>query len=382
MKKLLLTVGLMFCLSSSTFAGAVTASISGGNLYLYGDPHDSNVVVRSAGINQVEVRGLPTPGGHNTVVNGQVNGAVVLNGWSGGVFAYGYEGDDIMTMSNAIVRGAAHIDLGQGDNEFFVGISRGDAFANVSGNPVGMPSPDSGPIDFLSTLYLLGLDGSDFVAIADAYVVGHATVNTGAGDDDIYLGENLGWGTIDDFRNSLLILPGAGVDWIDLQSVRTVNDLVIDDSTDAMKVDAFDIRVGGSGFVYGTPGDDNILFQGLIVGNLFQVFSEGGHDLVRLFGRANAAEVFSGAGNDRVIIGRFVASRIHAQLDVGNDSLTVSGGNIGTLNAFGSSNNDLFRLQSTQINVANLYGDSGVDTYQNGGGNTIGRINFYSVEYR
>jgi hypothetical protein len=382
MKKLLLAVGLILSLTSSSFAGAVTATISGGNLYLYGDPHDSNVIVRGAGMNRVEVRGAITPSGQNTVVNGLVNGTVYLTGWTGGIFAYGYEGDDLLTISNAVVRGATHLDLGQGDNEFFLGISRGDAFDNVTGTPVLVPSPDSGPIDFMSTLYLLGLGGSDFVAIADAFVVGNAVINTGDGDDDMYLGENLGWGTINDFRNSLQIFPGAGVDWMDFQSIRTINNLIVDDTVGSMRLEAYDVRVGGSGFVYGTPSNDNILFVGLVVGDLFQTFSESGHDLVRLFGRANAAEVFSGAGNDRVVLGRMVASRVHAQLDVGNDSLTVNGGDIGTLNAFGSSNDDLFRFQNARVNVANLYGDSGFDTYSNGGGNTFGTLRFFSVESR
>ena len=361
-------------LSAAAHAGNVSALISGGHLYLYGDQGGSNLTVDSPAPGQIRVTGTVTANGETTTVNGQTNGSVILDGWTRGIFNYSYAGDDTLSFVGLTIQGPAHIDLGEGDDGFIVG-------ELLSGEIAGEPAVVAGASSAKS-LFVLGVAGNDMVMLSDLFVEGAATLDLGNGQDIVMIG-----GASEDpnyvsvvFSQSCVIVPGNEPDTISINSTDVYRSLTIDDAQGVLTLDISDVYVDDSVFIYGTPANDQITTQNLNVTRLLKVISEGGDDNITLSASSATTEVFPGLGNDVVVLADMWTTRAHVYLDPGNDELNVQGGNYSYLYGYGGGGNDLFRLQNTTISQAYLYGDGGTDTYSNGGGNSIGKLNLYSIE--
>lgn len=374
------TLALMMWMSISglTMAGNVTARISGGSLYVYGDNTDNAVVIESSQAGQISVTGLTTGSGVSTSVNGQPNGTVNLNGWTRGVYVYMYNGQDSVQLPQANIQGALTVDMGEGNDELYIGGSRVAEsllpFLDL------LPEALVGSVHVASTLYITTLNGNDLVSVTNATVRSAATIDLGVGNDDLYVGGMVESPYSAAFDSNLVVLPGSDQDLVQFTSVSVLLDLIIDDATSPLDLDLFGVYVGRNAFIYGTPSDDNIAIGSMIVSNLLKIISEDGHDRISLTDvDATILETYGHGGNDQIGIFSSFADRLVCYLDAGMDSLEIAGGQIPIIYAFGGSNDDLFRFSGMSSNEAYLYGDGGVDTFQNTG-NSIGKLRTYSIE--
>jgi hypothetical protein len=365
-------------MGSAAQAGNVSAFISGGHLYLYGDAGGSSLTVDSPSSGQIRVTGTVTSGGEDTVVNGQKNGTVTLDGWKAGVYNFAYAGNDSITLSGLQINGAAHMDLGEGDDSVIIGdLPLEEMLTNV-----GLASSASGTMSSAKSLLVIGAGGADMVVLQGLFVGGAATLDLGAGEDDVFIGNSA---TDNDtasvvFYESCVIIPGNEADTINITSTDVRRNLIVDDSQAALQLDISDVNVGDSTFIYGTPANDRITAVNLHVTNILKVIAEGGDDFIALGGSSTSTEVFPNAGNDSVQLNNLETTRAYVYLDPGRDELQIQAGRYSYLYAYGSSGDDLFRIQNASITQANLYGEAGTDTYQNGGGNSIGKLNLYTIE--
>ena len=362
---------------TAAHAGNVSALVSGGNLYLYGDGGGSNVTVDSPEQGKIRVSGSVTPTGENTIINGKVNGSTTLTGWTSGVYNFSYAGNDSITLLGLTVKGAAHVDLGEGDDNLAFG--KASAELELAMSLVGLAE---GTNSSAKSLLVIGGGGADAVILNDLFVEGAATLNLGAGKDAVFIGSPaFDTNTVSVvFYESCVILPGNDADNINITSTDVRRDLIVDDSQAALQLDVSNVNVGGSTFIYGTPSNDDIRVSSSNVTNLLKVIAEGGDDRISLGGSSTSTEVFPGLGNDSVQLASLTATRAYVYLDPGIDELQIQSCSFSNLYGFGSSGNDLFRMQGSKISQANLYGEAGTDTYQNGGGNSIGKLNLFTIE--
>lgn len=366
-------------LGSVAQAGNVSAYVSGGHLYLYGDAGGSSLTVDSPASGQIQVTGTVTPTGESTVVNGQANGTVVLSGWTRGIYSYGYAGDDTLVLSGLMVNGHTHIDLGDGNDALVVGELPTDQPTEFQADI------NTAAFSTMQSLVVLGGRGNDMVMLNNLFVQGGATFDLGAGEDDVFIGgsndetNNDGSPTVS-FYESCVIIPGSEADDISIASTSVRRNLIVDDSSGPMLLEITDVSVDDSTFIYGTPSNDRIITENLTVANILKVIAEGGDDVIMLNSSSNSTEVYPGAGNDSVELMAVTTNRAYVYLDPGNDALQIQGGSYNFLYGYGSSGNDLFQVQSAMIGQANLYGESGTDTYSDGGGNSIGKLNLYTIE--
>ncbi len=389
MRKAILGVMIGLALGSAAIAGNVTARVSGGNLYLYGDNSGSNISIDSPSSGQIRVSATPTASGETTTVNGQANGTVVLNGWTRGIYNYSYAGDDSLTLSSLLVNGHLHIDLGTGNDELFMGTTPEIQEMNALAATLGLDAsavamdldPSEGAVIIQYTLFVIGANGDDYVDLVQTLVGEGATFDLGQGSDEIFVGLadiEADFGV--DFARNCVILPGTEADSVNLESVRVGHDLIVDDVNMGLDLYVFDVQVERSCFVYGTPSIDRIEMESIFVDNLFRVITEGDNDAIILSGSTRQLDLFSGLGNDRVRLIDFDSERLNVYLDPGEDDFLLQRGNTGRLYAYGSSGNDLFAIRDATVGQAYIYGDSGTDTYSGVPGNNIGSLNLYSIE--
>ncbi|MCA9158576.1 MAG: hypothetical protein KDA72_09625 [Planctomycetales bacterium] len=381
MRNFIASVVIALAVGPAVHAGNVSALISGGNLYLYGDGGGSHLTVDSPGQGKIRVTGLVTVNGENTIVNGKVNGSTTLTGWTNGVYNFSYAGNDSITLLGLVVNGAVHVDLGEGDDTLTFGDLPADQLVPPLGLPISLAGLPSGTNSSAKSLLLIGGGGADTAMINGVFVEGAATLDLGAGKDVVLIGSpspNDSAAVV--FYESCVIIPGNDADNIDITATDVRRNLIVDDSQSALRLSISDVNVGDSTFIYGTPSNDDIQTSNLNVTNLLKVIAEGGDDLVLLGGSSTSTEVFPGIGNDRVQLTNLNATRASVYLDPGIDELRIQSVSFKDFYGFGSSGNDLFRIQNSSISRAYLYGDAGNDTYQDGGGNSIGKLNLYTIE--
>lgn len=359
--------------ADSAMAGNVQASIQGGSLYIYGNNDASNIAIDSPSANRVRIRGRIVEG-QQTTVNSRST-VVELGGWTGGVFVYLYGGTDIVNIVDANIRGAVHLDVGLGNDDVILGQSIEEAASlMLSGSEQSTNQISTTPLILQSSLFILGLDGNDYVQIDNTRVYGRVTADLGNGSDEVYVADSV-------FSNSVLVLPGAGQDIVDMFATDVALDLIVDDHTGKLTFDVADVGVGRNAFIYGTSEPDFFRGIDLRVANLMQVFGETADDSVNLGGQARTLEIFAGIGNDQVRLNGMSSETVRVFLDSGADLLVVSNNDLSLLNAYGGSDNDTFSIQSSVVTKANIYGDGGTDTFTRSS-SSINSLNLYSIEIR
>lgn len=353
--------------ANSAYAGNVRASIQGGNLYIYGDNAPNNVVIESSSAGNIRISSASSSG-EPTTINSRSTPAVFTN-WTGGIFAYLYDGDDSLTLLSGDVRGAVHIDVGAGTDDVFLGQTLESSVTTVLSGSQSAP-----PLNLRSSLFIIGSQGADLVAVDNSIIAGRTTIDLGSQSDQFYAADVT-------FGDNVLILPADSADEVGMLGCRIALDLIIDDSVGALTADLDDVHVGRNAFIYGTPSPDYVLATNLRVANLFQVFGESGTDNINLGGQAKILEVFAGADSDRVGLTAMTSPTVRVFLDGGVDSLTIKDSDITALYAYGGADNDTFTVQGTVINDARIYGDGGTDTFRRTAA-SINRLYLYSVEVR
>ena len=107
---LLVSVALLLGVPAAR-ADDVTAVVSGGTLKLKGDVDANTIALDQAALNADQIRVTPT----GTTING-APGALVLDGFTGGVQIDLGAGDDTLTIDSITVHGAMKLALGPGDD--------------------------------------------------------------------------------------------------------------------------------------------------------------------------------------------------------------------------------------------------------------------------
>lgn len=355
--------------ANSAMAGDVQASIRGGSLYIYGDAEASSILVDSPVPNRIRVRGRIIEG-QPTTVNSKST-PVLLSDWTGGIFIYLYEGSDAVEVQDVVVNGTVHIDVGGGSDDVILGHSLEQNVLAVL-NDAAPAAMALAPIEIDGGLVIITADGNDYTQIDNTNIEGRATVDTGAGFDEVYVADvNCG--------DTLAVYPGSGSDVVDIFATDLALDLIIDDSVGKLTADVVNANTGRNAFIYGTSAADIVRTTNFNVETLFQVFTEGANDTIALGGRSRTLEVYAGSGYDRAQLTAMTSETTRVFLDGGVDSLVVEDSDIGLLNAYGGADNDTFTLRTSVIDTANIYGDGGTDTFRRPG-STIGDLNLFSIE--
>lgn len=376
MKRILCCVFLSFFACEVASAGSVTARISGSSLFVYGDQGANSIAIDSPQSGQIRVVGLTSGNGETTSVNGQVNGSVTLAGWTGGIFTYMYAGSDTVTLSNVVVRGAAHFDLGDGHDELLIGSLPGTSeVVNLL-----VPQANQGFVELQSSLYVLGSNGDDYVSLVNGIVRGYATFDLGNGDDEVIMGDSDLSGTVVEFLSNCVVFPGSGSDSAIFSSTVMRRDFIFDDSTSTLDLTLVGVSIDQNAFIYGTSAADSMVLDNVFVGRLLQLFAEGDSDFVRLSTvQCGTLEIFTGDGSDTARLNAVTAETLRVFLDAGADMLEIDAGMFKRIYGYGGSDNDLFTIRSTQATELNLFGDGGTDSLVQTG-NTIGTTRLYSIE--
>ncbi len=370
----------LICLSvlSSEFASAgnVTARVSGGQLFVYGDSGDNTVTIESFQPGEIQVIGSPSPNGEMTMVNGQAGSVMTFTGWTGGVFCYMQAGSDSVSLPFAAIRGPAHFDLGEGNDDLIIGslpmipesaLTEGAQAINAI-------------VDFQSSLFVIGANGDDYVSLVNSKVKYGTTFDLGDGADELLVGDNSFAGTMVEFQSNCNVYPGSGIDSVHFAASVMRRSFLFDDSTSNLDLSLQGVTIGENALIFGTSAKDSILLDNVTVVRLLQIFSEQDEDSVRLIStKCETLEVFAGSGVDQVELTSITAKTVRAFLDSGADTLNVTLGNFQKMFFYGGSENDLFNVSTTNAIELHLFGDGGTDTLLRSA-NSIGTTRLYSVE--
>ncbi len=382
--KPLLTLFAIFPLfvPDAVLANEVEAEIRGRNLYVYGDGDANSLAISSPMEGQIQVSGFSNVDGDPTVVNGTDNGTVVLEGWSGAVYVYLYDGNDDLTLFGIRVPGVTHIDLGDGDDQLYVGTTVA-AVATLLSSPLvaGVADPS---VELQSVFRVIGANGDDFVEINDTLVIGRATLNLGNGEDSLFGGsagqpDMEGTTTMVEFQDTLVVLPGSNADVAQFGGVLVAGNFVFDDTNGALDLTIADTTVQQNLSVFGTPSSDSVVLTNVMTTDNLLVITENGNDTISLNGEAMDVKVDGGGGNDSLEFQAFTADRMRSFLGGGADTLMVSESDFARVYGYGSAGNDEFQFGLTTAGQVWLYGHGGNDTLTQAG-NTFGTLKLYSIE--
>jgi hypothetical protein len=385
-----LAMGLLLTTVSagSAQAGNVSAKISGGSLFLYGDRTDNTVLIESNASGQIRVVGGVSGSGEATTINGS-NAPVDLQGWNNGIYAYLYEGNDSITLLSGNVLGTVHLDLGAGDDDVVLGASAPELSeaslveAILSGLLPADPEmvAESGSLELQRTLVVLGVQGNDQVTISNSTVRGRTTLDLGGGNDNVFIG-TVADSTTTHFQDYLVVVPGSGQDAVLVNGVSVARDLLIDDPSDASDIGVFDTEVGQNLFVFSSLGADNISINNVLVASLAKVIAKEGDDYVSINNlMANRMELFLGIGNDLFEGSGIMLDRLWTYLESGDDRMDLSSSQVNTQFVYGAGGNDSITLSGCSGVDATVYGDGGTDTLSTPA-NGIQNVRFYSIENR
>ncbi len=377
--KFLLTIAVMFSvfLPSAVFGNEVTAEVRGTTLYVYGDSAANSIAITSEMAGQIRVTGITSVDGQPTNVNGTDNGSVVLNGWTGGVFVYLYQGDDELVLFGIEVPGVTHLDLGSDDDLISIGSTSFNLAVNFG---LQLDPPKTLTSVYLnSALRVIAAGGDDEIEIADPTVVGSTTLNCGSGFDSVVVGADGELVSPVEFQDNLVVLPGADSDYADFRRMTVGRDFVFDDSTGPLELTVTDSEIARNLLVFATSDDDLIRMSNVFTSGKLQINSENGDDEISLSGEALDLVVNCGAGDDYLELFDFASDSMDADLGVGIDSLDVFACDFQTVVCYGSTGNDWFRFESTSAQDVKLYGGGGTDTLTQVG-NSFGSLKLYSIE--
>lgn len=367
---------------SSALAGDITAEIQNGHLYIYGTDEDSSISITSGGPYEVEVSGHTTNSGESTFVNGQENGTVVLNGWTRGIFIENYGGADEITIQDLISTGPVTIDQGFGDDQLYIGTDQGSeglmSLANFDGSASALTLVPS--VELNSYLLVYTGDGHDDVVMRGTHVKRSTTIGMGTGDDYFSAGGGDMAQTV--LENNVFLLPGDGIDEVELQELNFARNLVVYDTDGPLTMNVQNTEVGESAFIYGTAQNDQIMAENWNMGDFLLLITYEGNDRVSYSGMSADATIYTGAGNDMVELYNMNSGNIIVQTAGGDDRTWLSSAVLNRFDLYGSADDDYFKIRSTTADEGYVYGSFGEDTVETTTTfpNFINRYRTYGVE--
>jgi hypothetical protein len=360
-------------------ANEVRTFVSGGNLFVYGDADANSISISSPMPRTIRVTGNTSSSGQPTFVNNEENGSAVFENWTNGIYVYLYDGNDEVTIRDADVRGVAHFDLGNGDDQFYAG----QTLQAISGLALEnrLDELPSGHVDFRSALRVLGVGGDDLVEMNDVSIDGRTTLNLGAGNDELVMGyEETETSSVEVF-DTLAILPGSDEDRVTIVGIAVSSDILVDDTTGGLYLSISDSSAGRNLLVYGTSSVDRIRLSRVSATGLLRVIGEGSDDQIFIAAKSGEITINGGTGNDTVVLEYCTSDRLRAYLDGGEDTLNVFESGFTDIYNYGGGGNDQFSYELSMANRVFIYGDGGNDSL-NQTANMFKSVRTYSVENR
>lgn len=306
-------------------AGHVTAYVSGGTLFVFGDGA-SNAVSITGGANaqQVLVMGAPDDAGRATAINGQA--AFVANGVRYSAIVNLRGGNDNLTVADLVLNNDLNIVTEAGDDSVLLG--NAPEVIEASNQLVFPPTParslQIGGSRIVNTG--VGNDDVDQLSVAARY---SSIVDTGPGSDAVFLGPDLealpvpfpSGGTNAGVMagGAMIVNLGDGNDVLTAVDLRVGGNLHINDPLGANDVSITEAFINGNAFIVMGSGEDFVTLDTLRA-RLLHINTLGGNDDVSVTGAAtDRFETFLGVGNDQLAVG---ASRaiIEAVFDGGPGS--------------------------------------------------------------
>jgi hypothetical protein len=272
-------------------AGDVLVNVVGGNLRIEGDVEANKILITSG----AEAGTFVVTGLDGTLLEGATD-PITVTGIRNISVDLG-DGDDLVAVAGATVRGNVSIRTGVGDDRVAVGTDGGAA--ELAG---ALPADLS--VEVRGSLNVSTGAGEDQVSIDDA-VAALLNVSTGDDNDVVALGSDEPLG---DLAARLVARHGAHVD--------------LGAGNDQLSIDQVETR--GLLLAHGGLGDDSI-DASLTEAATMLVSSDGGVDQVTLVDLdVRHLGVHSGEGNDTVDIRDSVFATLGVALGDGDDTLTTS----------------------------------------------------------
>jgi len=363
-------------------AGDVTVERSGPDLFVTGDSLSNTISIESDGNGGVRVIGFNDASAQPTSVNGVPNGSYRSPSFSGSVFVNMNDGNDQVRLTRLQLQTGV-VNLGAGNDELIAGLQ------TTTETRFGTTSPLR--LTVYQDFNIIGGTGDDTVRLQSVYVAGSSVIDTGDQNDTITLLPGVDGPSLAqtaqriDVGGTLTIVPGNGSDVVSAKAVITGANLVIDDATGPLTASLTSFRSNGSTLIYGTPDNDQINLKEGRAEALLQIISEGGDDVLSVVNMyADQVNLNAGDGADRLTLNNVRTPRADVQMGAGNDRVIMRDLDIDTLFAFGNLGDDFFDVRSSNVRVANFYGEDGYDTFQTSllEPNTFGELNLYTFERR
>lgn len=351
----------------SKYAGNVWASLSGGDLTIVGDGVANAISVESAGAGVVQVRGFGTSvNGLNAIKTFNVPGSinVRMNG-----------GDDLLRVTNLVIRDNLTIELGGGRNEVLLGQSTASDNKRFAGTA-------SGPVYVQDNLKLAGGPASDRVFQSHFHVRGTGSLSLGDGKDTLQIVRPSGSGANVEYGASLRVYLGPGDDRVSMSGLVVDGNMIVNDNSGVAHLWAKSIDVHGDLSIQTANLSDSITVRNLSVDKVFTIATQGGYDSLAISAIADRLVINAGAGNDAVHVSNSRVNVVSAALGAGADQLELLNITANKIYAHGGDGDDLFLVRTTQSTDAYFNGEAGQDTYRDFAlqPNTISQLKRSSIE--
>ena len=230
-------------------------------------------------------------------------------------------GNDRVDVSDAHVLGNLSIDMGDGDNVVALGGAVGWPWIYAVADMI----PVDAPLELQGDLRIVAGAGNDIIDQTNTTVHGSERINTGDGDDTVYVHSNFGGNVV---AGTLSVNLGDGADEALFQAFE-VGSLIVQDLSGDSQLN-FSGTVNGSAVIKTGPGNDQVGTQltdfslgfMLTVGENLAISTGDGNDQINsAVGSVGGSEmIFTGSGDDSVmLLSRSIASAHHQPLHVGGD---------------------------------------------------------------
>jgi len=303
-------------------AGDILINVAGGNLMAQGDALDNKVMITAGS----EAGSFVVTGLEGTTVHeegGAATNSVTVTGVRSIQAELG-EGNDLIAVVGANLRGSILLRTGAGDDRVLMGTG-GDS-AELEGI---LPAEVS--VNVGGSIRIATDGGNDEVSVDDVAVRGHLGVNAGEGDDTVSLGGVEAVAAMVDTidarlqaRGGVHVYLGAGADELTMQHVGTRGAIVVH---------------GGLG--------DNTVNASRTKTSALLILGDAGVDSVELTDvNSHVLGIHTGDGNDDADVRDSAFAAFHISLGDGNDTLTTAALKARIATMLGGEDEDTFEVVS------------------------------------
>ena len=312
--------------------GNVTALVAAGNLFVYGDANDNDIIIEQ-GLTNPDEFSIMGRVGTGTTVNGTAEDTRVgFAGVTRGIWAWLAGGDDAVKLDDAAVPGTIWVDHGTGNSTTDIDPTTvgGDVWV-WCGSGLDTFSLTGGTVAGRLSLYN-GAGGSN-TTLTDTSVTGSVVVISGVGSEQLTL-NNAGGGT--GVGGDLVIANGSGGSTTALVDTTVGGNASVTsgDGTNNFTLDNASSGTGvvGSLSVINGAGGGTLSLSDTQVGRDTTIITGGGDDQVSIDPTTVGRDmvILTGAGNDQLTLGQVTVTRnLVMDTGAGDDQLTIDDTSVG-----------------------------------------------------